>query len=59
MCGVALRDGDDAARVGAELLHAACVEPLLRDSSERRPVEVGVLNGLAAGIGAATLIAHA
>ena len=57
LCGIGLRDGDDVARIDDELFHAPCAEPAFRNSPAWRHVEVGVLNGLAAGAGIA-LIAH-
>ncbi|MEI8240275.1 MAG: hypothetical protein WCI22_12740 [Actinomycetota bacterium] len=57
LCGIGLRDGDDVARLDGELFHAPCAEPAFRSSPAWRHVEVGVLNGLAAGAGVA-LIAH-
>jgi len=57
LCGLALRDGDDAARVNGELFHAPCAGPAFRGTPEWRHVELGVLNGLSTGAGA-VLAAH-
>ena len=57
LCGIGLRDGDDAVRIDGELFHAPCAEPAFRNSPAWRHAEVGVLNGLAAGAGVA-LIGH-
>ena len=58
LCGVRLRDGDDAARIAGELFHTPCATPAFRGSPEWRHVEIGVLNGLATGVGAALVAAH-
>lgn len=55
LCGIGLRDGDDAVRIDGELFHAPCAQPAFSNSPSWRHAEVGVLNGLAVGAAIAHL----
>ena len=56
LCGLGIRGGDDAARLGDEYFHAPCAEPAFKGTSEWGHIKIGDLNNLAIGAGRAAII---
>lgn len=49
LCGLVIRDEDAVAKVGGELLHAACAEVAYAGRPEWTHSEIGTLNQLSRG----------
>lgn len=56
LCGLEVRHGDAAARLGDEYFHAPCAEPAFKGTSAWAHIKVGDLNNLAMGAGRAAII---
>jgi hypothetical protein len=53
LCGLAIRQGDDAARLADEYFHTACAAPAFNDTPTWAHLKIGDLNNLAKGMGQA------
>ncbi len=47
LCGLGIRDADEVADVGGELLHASCAEAVYSDQPGWKHTAIGTLNQLA------------